>query len=94
MKERGKLAKDTVIGTILTNLGFIKYCEANNINFIAITHVMGLYCAEAKKNNHTFSTQQTFSKNCSYSFSSLAGNASVSPVGRRCSEALSDEITL
>lgn len=35
MKERGRLAKDTVIGTILTNLGFIKYCEANKINFIA-----------------------------------------------------------
>ena len=35
MKERGRLAKNTVIGTILTNLGFIKYCEANNINFIA-----------------------------------------------------------
>lgn len=35
MKERGRLAKNTVIGTILTNLGFIKYCEANGINFIA-----------------------------------------------------------
>lgn len=35
MKERGRLSKNTVIGTILTNLGFIKYCEANGINFIA-----------------------------------------------------------
>ena len=35
MKERGRLAKNTVIGTILTNLGFVKYCEANEINFIA-----------------------------------------------------------
>lgn len=35
MKERGRLSKNTVIGTILTNLGFVKYCEANNINFIA-----------------------------------------------------------
>ena len=35
MKERGRLAKNTVIGTILTNLGFVKYCEANDINFIA-----------------------------------------------------------
>ncbi|MBQ8300057.1 MAG: phosphoglucosamine mutase [Clostridia bacterium] len=35
MKERGRLAKNTVIGTILTNLGFIKYCEANDTNFIA-----------------------------------------------------------
>lgn len=35
MKERGKLAKNTVIGTIMTNLGFIKFCEGNNMNFIA-----------------------------------------------------------
>lgn len=35
MKERGKLAKQTAIGTILTNLGFVKFCEANDINFIA-----------------------------------------------------------
>lgn len=35
MMERGKLAKNTVIGTILTNMGFIKYCEKNNVNFIA-----------------------------------------------------------
>ena len=35
MKERGKLAKNTAIGTILTNLGFVKFCEANDINFIA-----------------------------------------------------------
>ncbi len=35
MKERGKLSKSTVIGTILTNLGFVKFCEANDINFIA-----------------------------------------------------------
>ena len=35
MKERGKLAKTTAIGTVLTNLGFVKFCEANSINFIA-----------------------------------------------------------
>lgn len=35
MKSRGKLAKNTVIGTIMTNLGFIKFCEANDMNFIA-----------------------------------------------------------
>lgn len=35
MRERGKLAKNTAIGTILTNMGFIKYCEENNVNFIA-----------------------------------------------------------
>ena len=35
MKERGKLAQSTAIGTVLTNLGFVKFCEANEINFIA-----------------------------------------------------------
>ena len=35
MMERGKLAKNTVIGTVLTNMGFVKYCEENDVNFIA-----------------------------------------------------------
>ncbi len=35
LKERGRLSKNTAIGTILTNLGFIKFCEENDINFIA-----------------------------------------------------------
>lgn len=34
MKKHGKLKKDTVIGTVMTNLGFIKSCQANGINFI------------------------------------------------------------
>lgn len=35
LQERGRLAKNTTIGTIMTNLGFIKFCEANGMNFIA-----------------------------------------------------------
>ncbi len=35
MKERGTLNHNTVVGTIMTNLGFKKFCEANNIGFIA-----------------------------------------------------------
>lgn len=34
MKKHGKLKKDTVIGTVMTNLGFIKFCQTNGINFI------------------------------------------------------------
>lgn len=34
MKKHGKLKKDTVIETVMTNLGFIKFCQANGINFI------------------------------------------------------------
>src|SRR5699024_3826182 len=33
MKKRGKLSRDTVVGTIMTNLGFIKFCEANGLRF-------------------------------------------------------------
>ena len=35
MKKRGKLSRDTVVGTIMTNLGFIKFCEANGLRFNA-----------------------------------------------------------
>ena len=35
MKLRGKLNKGTVVGTIMTNLGFIKFCEREGIRFIA-----------------------------------------------------------
>ncbi len=34
MKERGKLRRNTVVGTIMTNFGFTKFCEKNDINFI------------------------------------------------------------
>lgn len=35
MKARGKLRGNTVVGTIMTNFGFTKFCEQNNIRFIA-----------------------------------------------------------
>lgn len=35
MKERGKLAGNTVVGTIMTNFGFGKFCDANGIKFEA-----------------------------------------------------------
>ncbi len=34
MRERGKLTKNTVVGTIMTNFGFTKFCEENSIKFI------------------------------------------------------------
>ncbi len=33
MKERGKLRRDTVVGTIMTNMGFHKFCEEQGIRF-------------------------------------------------------------
>jgi phosphoglucosamine mutase len=35
MKKRGKLNKNTVVGTMMTNLGFVKFCEENGIRFEA-----------------------------------------------------------
>ena len=35
MHERGKLPRDTVVGTIMTNFGFGKFCEDNGLHFVA-----------------------------------------------------------
>ncbi len=35
LMKRGKLNKNTVVGTILTNFGFTKFCEENDLRFIA-----------------------------------------------------------
>lgn len=35
MKKNGMLANNTVVGTVMSNLGFVKFCEENDINFVA-----------------------------------------------------------
>jgi phosphoglucosamine mutase len=35
MKSRGKLAKNAVVGTIMTNMGFTRFCDENNMKFEA-----------------------------------------------------------
>ena len=35
MKQRGKLRGNTVVGTIMANMGFNKFCEENDIHFVA-----------------------------------------------------------
>lgn len=35
MKSRGKLKKDTVVGTIMTNMGFNRFCAVNELNFVS-----------------------------------------------------------
>ncbi len=34
-KERGTLRHNTVVGTVMTNFGFVRFCEAEGIRFIA-----------------------------------------------------------
>ncbi len=35
LNQRGKLAKSTVVGTVMTNFGFGKFCDENGLKFIA-----------------------------------------------------------
>ena len=35
LRERGKLAHNTVVGTVMSNLGFVKFCEQQGLQFIA-----------------------------------------------------------
>lgn len=46
MKDRGVLKKNAVVGTIMTNMGFNKFCEENGMKFIS-TKVGDRYVLEA-----------------------------------------------
>ena len=35
LRERGRLSHNAVVGTIMTNLGFQKFCEENDLRFVA-----------------------------------------------------------
>ncbi len=35
MQQRGKLRRSTIVGTVLTNLGFARFCDANGMKFAA-----------------------------------------------------------
>ena len=47
-KSRGMLKRDTVVGTVMTNMGFQKFCEANGMNFVS-TKVGDRYVLEAMR---------------------------------------------
>ncbi|MCH5300126.1 MAG: phosphoglucosamine mutase [Ruminococcus sp.] len=46
MKSRGVLKKDTVVGTVMTNMGFNKFCKENGIHFVS-TKVGDRYVLES-----------------------------------------------
>lgn len=46
MKDRGVLKKDAVVGTVMTNMGFNKFCTENGMNFVS-TKVGDRYVLEA-----------------------------------------------
>ena len=59
MKERGKLNHDTVVGTIMTNMGFMRFCEENGLRFSA-TKVGDRYVLEDMLlENYSFGGEQS-----------------------------------
>lgn len=59
MKSRGKLAKDTAVGTIMTNMGFSRFCEANGMHFEA-TKVGDRYVLEKmQQEGYNFGGEQS-----------------------------------
>ena len=54
LKSRGMLEKDTVVGTVMSNLGFIRFCEENGIHFVS-TKVGDRYVLEKMRmENYNF----------------------------------------
>ncbi len=50
MKKNGRLKKNAAVGTVMTNMGFSKFCEANDIDFIS-TKVGDRYVLESMLQN-------------------------------------------
>lgn len=59
LNNRGKLNRSTVVGTIMTNFGFGKFCEANGLRFVA-TKVGDRYVLEEMLlENYSFGGEQS-----------------------------------
>jgi phosphoglucosamine mutase len=59
MKSRGKLAKNAVVGTIMTNMGFNRFCEENGMKFEA-TKVGDRYVLEEMRlDGYNFGGEQS-----------------------------------
>ncbi len=59
LHSRGKLAKNTAVGTVMSNMGFGKFCEDNNIRFVS-TNVGDRYVLEAMlREGYNFGGEQS-----------------------------------
>ena len=59
LKKADKLKNNTVVGTVMSNLGFVKFCEEQDINFVA-TKVGDKYVLEEMlKNDYSFGGEQS-----------------------------------
>lgn len=59
LKEKGKIKNNTLVATVMSNLGLRKFCEANDINFVS-TNVGDRYVLEKMlKNNYNIGGEQS-----------------------------------
>lgn len=59
LKKQGKLTNNAIVGTIMSNLGFIKFCEENDIKFVS-TAVGDKYVLEEMiKSNYILGGEQS-----------------------------------
>ena len=59
LKKENKLTNNAIVGTIMSNLGFIKFCEENNIDFVS-TSVGDKYVLEEMiKSNYILGGEQS-----------------------------------
>ena len=59
MKQRGTLNKNTVVGTIMTNFGFNKFCEQNEVTFIPTKVGDRFVLEEMLLNNYSLGGEQS-----------------------------------
>lgn len=57
--ERGKLSGKTVVGTIMTNFGFSKFCEENGLHFVATKVGDRFVLEEMLLNGYAFGGEQS-----------------------------------
>ena len=59
LKERGKLAKDTVVATVMSNLGLKRYCKDNELTFIDTSVGDRYVLEEMLKNGYNLGGEQS-----------------------------------
>ena len=59
MKSRGKLAKNAVVGTVMTNMGFGRFCKENDIAFVATKVGDRFVLEEMLQEDYSFGGEQS-----------------------------------
>lgn len=59
LKEKGKLNNNAIVGTVMSNLGLRKFCESENINFVAAKVGDRYVLEEMLDNNYVIGGEQS-----------------------------------